>query len=146
MANQRTITSANAVLMLAIADLFPVPQQIQGFMAEEAFDTEDVENKEIVQGVDGFVSVGWVPHLVKKTISIMPDSLSSFMFEDWIDAEDQSRDVFTATGVLTLTGIKREYTLIDGYLSRMKPIPGGKKVLQGRGFVITWTKCLPANI
>jgi hypothetical protein len=43
-----TITSANAVLSLAINNYFPVPQVIQGFAVDDAFESESVQQSEVL--------------------------------------------------------------------------------------------------
>jgi len=72
-----SITAMNSVYALAILNLYPVPQILQGYSADAAFDTEAADAAEIVMGVDGHMSAGFVPFVTRQTISIMPDSISS---------------------------------------------------------------------
>ena len=44
-----SITSANATFTLTVAGLFTSPQAIQQFGVDDAFDSEAVENGEIVE-------------------------------------------------------------------------------------------------
>ena len=71
-----TITSANSAFSLAVTDLYPAPQAIQGYAADDAFSAEAIELAEIVMGVDGHMSGGFIfnPSLLK--VAIMPDSPS----------------------------------------------------------------------
>jgi len=137
MANN-TITSADAVFLLSVDQLYPDAQLLQGYMADRAFETDAVEIAELVLGVDGNLSAGFVPYMVKTTISIMPDSPSSDIFENWIEAERQGRVKLTAQGSITLPATGRQYTLTDGYLTTITAVPAAARVLQGRPFVITW--------
>ncbi|OZA85138.1 MAG: hypothetical protein B7X56_05835 [Burkholderiales bacterium 34-67-9] len=139
-----TITSANSVYMLAINLLFPAPQQLQGFAADAAFDTEAGDVGETVMGVDGRMSAGYVPVIYRQTISIMPDSASATLFENWITAQKAVQEVFYATATIALPSVQRKYTLSNGILVRFPPIAPAKKVLERRDFVIAWGSIDPA--
>ena len=56
-----TITSADCTFLITIAGLFTSPVQLQGFAADRAFETAAVDVAELVMGVDGNLSAGWVP-------------------------------------------------------------------------------------
>ena len=56
------ITSSSAVFMLSVPLVFPVPQQLQGFSTDDAFDTDSVEPGETKMGVDGIFSAGVLLH------------------------------------------------------------------------------------
>ena len=49
----KTLTAANSVILLTIPSLFPVAQQLQGFSAEDVFDTDQLDTAETMMGVDG---------------------------------------------------------------------------------------------
>lgn len=134
----RTITAANSVYLLAVLPIFPVPQLLQGYSADAAFETDASEPAEVVIGVDGIMSAGYVPFLTRQTISLMPDSPSSDLFENWITAEKVAREVYYALGFVSLPSTGRKYALTQGVLTAAPPIPGTRKVLQARNFVITW--------
>jgi hypothetical protein len=134
----KTITSANSIYMLSIANLFPIAQQLQGYSADAAFSTEAITPFEGVMGVDGFLSGGWVPVERKQTIMIMPDSDSSDMFDAWHAAEEAAREKYIANALIVLSGTNREYTCFRGFLSTYTPIPEVAKVLRARSFGITW--------
>ncbi len=46
MANNRTLTAANAVIMLGITGLYDVPRRLQGFSADDVADVEAVSTGE----------------------------------------------------------------------------------------------------
>jgi len=133
-----TITSANSVYMLSVAGLFPAPQRLQGFAADDAFSTEQVQPAETVMGVDGKMSAGYLPTMTVQTISIMPDSESGFIFDEWQAKSRAISEVFWAQALITIPGIGRSWTLTNGILTGYTPIPDAKKVLQSRTFSITW--------
>lgn len=139
-----TITAANAVLMLGVASLFPTPQQIQGFAADDVFDTEDLETAELSMGVDGRLSAGFVFNPVKQGFILQADSASNDFFESIFTAERTARDKFSLNGSVLLPAIGKNYTMTNGILSGYKPIADAKKFLQPRKFMITWESVLPS--
>ena len=141
-----TLTAANSVLTLAIINLFPVPQTMQGYAADSAFTADQFAPVETVMGVDGYLSAGWVPVEKKMTISIQADSPSAAMFDAWYSAQEPARETYIANGGLILPAINREFTLIRGFLSTYTPFPEGRKILQARTFGITWASILPVPI
>lgn len=139
-----TITSANSVIMLGVNTIFSVAQQLQGYAAEDIFDTDDVDLAEVVLGLDGKQSSGWVPFNVKWRFTLMPNSDSLLMMDTWITAQNVLKDVYTAFGVVMLPGPKKKFTLSNGTLTRGKVIPDAKKTLQPQVYEITWESVLPA--
>ena len=89
-----TITSANAVYMLAVTGMFPVPQRLEGFAADDVFDTEALTVAEVVMGVDGRLSAGYTPVPVKQNISLQADSPSIQLFETWYLAQKAAKEVY----------------------------------------------------
>lgn len=137
-----SITSANSVLTLTVPGLFDTPITLQGFASDDAFSMDDVENKEVVMGVDGIMSSGWIPQIKMMHIALQADSLSNDFFETWYGAEEQHREVYAANGVVTQPGVNRVYTLTNGCLSGYSPMAGNKKTLEARKFGIKWNVVL----
>ena len=140
------ITSANAVLVLSVPLILPVPQQIQGFAVDEIFDTEDVEPIETMMGLDGQLSGGFAFTPKPMTITLMAGSASNAFFDAWQNGQQAGIIAAPANGVLTLVSIGQAYALTNGYLTRFKPIADGRKVLQPRKFRITWQSLLPTPV
>jgi hypothetical protein len=137
------ITAANSVYILSIAGLFP-PIQLQGFAAEDVFDTEILATAEVLMGVDGVMSAGFVFVPTKQTITLQADSASVVIFEQWQEAQKTIKGIYSATGLVTLPAIGRKYALTNGVLTSMPQISDVKKVLQPRKFGITWQDVSPA--
>lgn len=133
-----TITSANSILLISIAGLYDIPQQLQGFAADDVFDTEAIEPAETMMGVDGRLSAGWVPTAIKQNISLQADSDSIRIFENWVTAQKTAREVYEATGQVQLPSVRRKYAMVRGFLTSIPLTPAAKKVLQPRRFQITW--------
>lgn len=140
------ITSANATLVLAIPLLLPVPQQIQGFSAEDIFTTAPVVPVETMMGLDGALSGGFVPTEKKFEITLMAGSASNTFFDAWIAGMYAAYQAVAASGSLSLPSIGRFYTLTNGFLTRHPPIADGRKILQPRRFEITFENIVGAPI
>lgn len=144
MPNNRTLTSANAVLYIQVAGLYPVPQHIQGFTADDVTSLGAISPKETSMGVDGRLSAGWAAVAVPQTIMLKADSLSNDFFENWAQAEATARETYIATGSITLPSVERKYTLVRGFLTEISPMPEIKRMLADRRWTITWEKVQPA--
>ena len=129
-----SITSANTTFTITIAGLFSAPQQIQQYKVEDAFDSEAVNNGEIVKGVDNFIAAGWLPTLPKLNVSLMANSPSNDIFDQWFQEEQQQMNKLIGQGIITVPGISTQYTLINAYLSDFMHVPGAKKTMEGRKF------------
>lgn len=140
----RDITAANSVLMLSISGLFDSPQQLQGFSADDVFDTEATDAAETMMGVDGKLSAGYVPVPVNWSITLMADSDSNILFEQWYEAEKTARTKYWANATVLLPAIGRKWTMTNGVLMSLPQIPVAKKVLQPRKFGIRWESISPA--
>jgi hypothetical protein len=141
-----SITAANSVFMLSVRGLFPVPQQLQGYSADDAFAPEAVEPAETVMGVDGRMSAGYVPYMTMITLNIMPDSPSNSLFDAWLAAQKAANEVYIADAIISLPSISRSYVCTYGVLSSIQPLPGVRKVLQARPFRITWESVAPVPL
>ena len=146
MAVQATITAANSVLMLVVPGLFPVPQQLQGYAADDVFTVDSTAPVEVLMGVDGFLSGGWVPTEKRMSISLQADSLSNAIFEAWQAAQQAVRDAYTADMFVTLPAISRIYTCTRGFLTGYPPTADVRRVLQPRRYQITWNEIIAAPV
>lgn len=134
----QTITAANSVFALAITGLYPAPQVLQGYAADDGFTTEAIENAEVVMGLDGHMSAGFIFNPVKQTIVLMPDSPSLDIFNNWALAQLAAREVMVANASISLPAIRKKYVLTRGFLTSTTPVPDVKKVLQPVRYQITW--------
>lgn len=133
-----TITSANSVLMLAVGLVFPAPIKIEGYASDDAFAFDAVEPTEVMMGVDGRMSAGWVPKVRPQAITLQADSPSASFFDTWDTAQQTAREVFYASGTLILPSVGKKFALTKGVLSSYKPLPDAKNVLQPLAYRITW--------
>jgi hypothetical protein len=137
------ITSANAVLSLAIPPLFPVPQNLQGFAADDVYDVPQIRSVETLMGVDGVLSGGFVYVAVLQRIMLQADSPSNAVFDQWWSQMQATQSVYVANGVIRLPSISTKFVQTTGYLTGYKPAPAARRVLQPREFEITWNSIQP---
>lgn len=139
-----SITAANAVLMLTVPPLFPIPQQLQGFGADDVYDVPSIRSVEVLMGVDGVLSGGFVFVQIPQTITLQADSISNRIFDNWWLQMQAAKDTYIASGLIRLPGISTKFIQTNGQLTGYKPAPGAKKVLQPRTYEITWGSIVPA--
>lgn len=140
----KSITSANAIIQITVANLYPTPQQLQQFSVEDIYDTDDIEPAEVMMGVDGVLTGGWVAAAVKQGFSLMADSPSNDLFEAVYRAQLAARDIYRFGASITLPSLGKAYTCTRGIMTGYKPIADAKKLLQPRKFTITWERVSPA--
>lgn len=139
-----SITSANATILLAIDGVFPIPQQIQEFAADDIFDADPLEAAEVSMGVDGRLSAGFVFVPVKWNITLQGNSQSNNVFDDWYNAQQVIKDTYRASGIVILPAIGRKWVMNNGVLTTYPTMPSAKRTLQPRKFGITWESVSPA--
>lgn len=131
-----TLTTANSTLSLVVASIFPVALPIQGYSADDAFMTEEVESAETYMGVDGILSGGFTPYPVPLEITLQADSASNAIFDAWIAAEATAREKYLASATISIEGTGARYQFTRGFLKKQSVMPEAKKVLQPRKFTI----------
>lgn len=138
MTTNTTITSANSVLTLVVAGLFPAPVQIQGYASDKAFTMDAIDLAEVQMGVDGRMTAGFVPNPSKQVITLQADSPSKDFFATVVQAMKTAREIYYFSGTLALPSTGEIFTLTRGILTNGKQIPDAQKVLQPVDFSITW--------
>lgn len=139
-----TLTSANAAIFLQIAGLFPTPQQLQGFAVDDIFSVEKLNSAEVQMGVDGRFSAGFVFVPVKWNISLMADSESNFLFDQWYTAQQTGRELLPCSGIVLLETLNTKWTLTRGFLTGYPVMPDAKKILESRNFELTFQSITPS--
>jgi hypothetical protein len=138
-----SLTGANSIISISQSTLFPVPQQLQGFAADEVTDIDPAQILEDLMGVDGVLSFGfvWVPRTQK--ITLQADSSSNDFFDTINTQQEAVQDVYPLNGTITLPSIGLTFSLINGGLRSYKPMPNVKKILQPREYTIVWNRVVP---
>lgn len=141
-----TITSANSAFTLSVPSVSPVPVPIQGYAADDAFDTENVAPNEVQMGVDGNLSGGYTPYPVKIKFVLMADSPSNLFLDLWRQAMDAATEAFPANATIVAPGLGKIYTFTNGFLTGDVPTPQGKKVMMPQTYEITFNRVSAAPI
>lgn len=139
------ITAANAVLTLTIVPLFTVPQQLQQFAADDVYDLEQVQSVEVLMGVDGKMSGGFVYKEINQDIILQADSPSNDVFDTWWTSMQATKGLYVANGLIRLPAIGKKFTQVNGQLTGYK-LPGAKKLIQPRRYRITWESIAPSPV
>jgi hypothetical protein len=137
------ITAANAIYTLLIPNVILGPVQLQGFAADDIFDTEPLEAAEISMGVDGNLSAGFVFVPVNQGITLQADSASTSVFDAWRASELANKTKYPATGQIKLPAIGTKWTLTQGFLRTYPAIPNAGRILKPRKFTISWQSIFP---
>lgn len=136
------ITSANAVLTISPRAAGLIGSggafTVEGFASDDAFMSDTVDIAEAVMGVDGKLSVGYTPYIVKQTITLQADSPSVLLFETVVGAQNALRAPVILDAVLALSSVQKSYIFTKGALTRITPFPAGKKILQPVQYEISW--------
>jgi hypothetical protein len=135
------ITSANAVLTISprAAGVIGIGAfTVEGFASDDAFMSESVDSAEAIMGVDGKMSVGYTPYIVKQTITLQADSPSATLFETILGAQNTLRQPMFVDAVLALPALQKSYIFTKGALTRVTPFSAGKKVMQPQQFELSW--------
>jgi hypothetical protein len=141
-----SITGANAVITLTISSLFSVPFQLEGFAADDVYDSDAIDSVETLMGVDGIQSAGFVYVPVEQRFALQADSDSIEFFDTWWTNMQQIQDVYFANGTTTLPSLGKTWAMSNGVLVSYKILPDGKKLLQPQRFGIRWEKVVPAAL
>lgn len=138
MANDRTLTAANAIIMIGVRGLFDTPRRLQGFAADNVTTIDPVTNTETSMGIDGRLSAGFVFNPVPQSITLQADSESVDMFEFWHAAQRQRRETYWAFGSILLRATNKRYVMDRGVMTSASLMPAINRTLQPRQFSLTW--------
>lgn len=133
-----SLTSANAIISLSQPILFPTPQVLQNFAADDITDIEAVRILEHQMGVDGVLSFGFVWTERLQEITLKGDSTSNSFFDTINTQQEAAQDVYPMNGTLVLNSAGLMFNLLNGGLESYKPIPAVRKILQPRRYRIVW--------
>ncbi len=141
-----SITSANSVLIIGVASIFPTASQLKGFGQDDMYSMDQIDNAETRMGVDGVLSAGWIPQIKKMAITLEADSPSADFFEQWYAQEELAQEKFFAFGTIRQPAVGKIITLSSGVMRNYSPIADAGKVLKPRRFSIEWQVALPSPV
>lgn len=133
-----TLTAANSVFMLGAAGLFNVPIKIQGYSADDAFATEEVEFIEKFIGVDGILSAGYTPYMVTLEFTLQADSASNDIMDTIISAQKVKREVILLNASIQVPAVAKLYTFTTGFFDKGPVMPSAGKTLKPRKYSLVF--------
>ena len=125
----KTITSANGVLLMRVAGIIDNWVKIEGFAVDDAFTSGKGAMAETQVGVDGIQSGGFTPYETSFDIALAANSKSRAFFDTWINTMDKAQEAYPFELSLELPSIKKRYHA-TGFLTEADSMTTGKKVLQ----------------
>lgn len=125
----KTITSANAVLIITVEDIYPNGVEVQKFAADAAFATSDLTLAETRMGVDGQLAAGYTPQPIPLNVSLEADSPSYDVFANVMERQRTNMTLYQITAQITIPSLGKEFVLEKGVLQTGHPFSDSKKVL-----------------
>lgn len=140
------ITSANAVVILTVDDIYPNGIQLQNFATDSSFAVDDSTLAEARMGVDGHLSAGYTPAPRTVTISLEAGSPSVEQLNNLAENMQLNMAVRKCQLQITIPSRGKEYTLKNGVMLTAHTIPDGKKVLDPTNWQFIFESCSSSNI
>lgn len=140
------ITSADAVFVLTVQTLFNAPLTLENWAANRAWETQSLKLADTRMSIDGKLNRGYVPSAFDMTLHFSPNSKTYVLFDTIATASRQGETVYTLNGEISLKGLGRKYTLINGALMEYSALPSGGEMLEDVTAHIRWENVLPAGL
>lgn len=135
---RHTITAANCIFMLQVPRLYDTPVRIQGFSTDAMVGAEAVTPSVAEYGVDGHMSIGWVPTAKVLTLTLAADSPSLDYILDWIALQDASREVYACNATFTMPSVDKSFVGTRGVITNSPTMPTANQTLQPLAVQITF--------
>ena len=131
--NPKTITSANAVLMLRCEGVYDDSIRIQGFQADNAWEFGEANIGETRMGVDGKQSIGYTPHETPWTLYLEANSVSTQVMENIRKDFNSNMETRFIEIIVEMPSIGKRYQGKGG-MTTMTGGASGKKLLDGTSY------------
>ena len=123
------ITSANAVLVLGVEELYTVGVQLTNFSTDQMLSSDDMEMAQVRMGVDGGLAAGYVPNPFSLTITLDASSPSLTVMQSLLMAMKTNKTTYKCSVTLTIPSIKQVHFWRNGVLTNGTPVTAPKKTL-----------------
>lgn len=141
-----TITSANSSMYLTVPGLYDAPVKIEGFATDVAAQVAQNNPAVTEMGIDGHLSMGWVPTAKELTIGLAADSPSLRIFEDWATLQETTREVIACNIEITIPSINRKIVGLRGCMTTSQTFPNIGQTLQAAQYVFTFESLIPSSL
>ncbi|NHN82206.1 hypothetical protein GOB88_12270 [Acetobacter lovaniensis] len=140
------ISAANAIFTITVPGLYNAPVTLKNFSTDRAWDVAEQNCAHTQMSIDGYLNAGFVPEPVEQSITLSAASESVIVFEAIMTAQQTARTLYRLGAEITLTGTGRKYTLVNGVLHGVSPMPSAGRLLADRHFAVSWQAIYPAGL
>ncbi|GBQ07281.1 phage tail fiber protein [Saccharibacter floricola] len=140
------LTSADAVFTLTVQTLFNAPITLENWAAAKGWESQSLKLADTRMSMDGKLNKGFVPSALDMTLHFSPNSNTYKLFDTIATAARQGQTVYVLNGEITLKGLGRKYTLINGVLMEYNAVPNASEMLDDVTVHIRWESILPAGV
>jgi hypothetical protein len=123
----RDITSADAIIILTVAELFPAGFMLDRFSVDQSVVGEEETFVETRMGVDGHLAAGYVPNPKPVTLMLEADSSSVLAMNQIINVQQLIKRSLRLHMLVTIPAQWRIYAYTNGYLKSGIVVPALKK-------------------
>lgn len=140
------ISAANAIFTITVPGLYNAPVTLKNFSTDRAWDVAEQNCAHTQMSIDGYLNAGFVSEPVEQSITLSAASESVIVFEAIMTAQQTARTLYRLGAEITLTGTGRKYTLVNGVLRGVSPMPSAGRLLADRHFAVSWQAIYPAGL
>lgn len=123
------ITSANAELVLTVAEIFPAGFSLEGFGTDQAASMDAIDISETQMGVDGKMVAGYTPAIYPFNLTLQAASPSHSSLSTIWAAMKANKRIYPCAIICTLPSIKSRFIWSKGVLKNGVVLPPLQKVL-----------------
>ncbi len=123
------ITSANASLVLTVAEIFPAGIVLEQFGTDQAYSMDAIDIAETRKGVDGKMVAGYVPSIYPVTITLEASSPSRFSLSTVWQAMAANKRIYACNLICSLPSVGERIMWSVGVLQNGTVVPSAQKVL-----------------
>jgi hypothetical protein len=124
----RDITSADAQMILTVAELFPAGIPLQKFSADQSVIADEEVFAEVRMGVDGKLAAGYTPTPKPVTLMLEADSPSVLFMNQIINFQQVAMRTLKMHLIILIPAQLRVFTYTNGVLVSGIVFPALKKV------------------
>jgi hypothetical protein len=124
------VTSANAELILTVAELFPAGIQLQMFGTDQIYNADAVDMAETRMGADGYMVAGYTPNIQAVTITLEASSPSRFQLAILAEAMVTNKRPYLCNLIATLPAVNSRFVWSKGVLQNTARALSAARTLQ----------------
>ncbi|OBX10413.1 hypothetical protein QV09_05535 [Gallibacterium salpingitidis] len=132
---QKTLTSANSILMLRSSGFNDNWVNMEQYAADNAFDFGQGSIAETAMGVDGVQSGGFTPYEVDLNIHLQANSPSRDYMDSAINYFNNQQEVAPFEVSCEIPSIKKRYQA-SGFLTQVSAATNAKKLLESATYTL----------